>query len=141
LSVVRHAIRATLERLRRPALAVVAFALAFVLVQWWDFTLPAIGGAKFQAVFLVNGQTYFGRYYDRFGPYTKIEGVYYIQQIPSADPDKPPDSRIVRRGGELHGPLDRVLVPRSAILFIEDLRPDSQVTRFMEQDQAGRASR
>ncbi|MBI2325170.1 MAG: hypothetical protein HYU87_09455 [Chloroflexi bacterium] len=141
MSVVRHTIRATLERLRRPGLAVGAFVLAFVLVQWWDFALPAIGGAKFQAVFLVNGQTYFGRYYDRFGPYAKIEGVYYIQQVASSDPDKPPDSRIVRRGGELHGPLDRVLIPRSAILFVEDLRPDSQVARFMEQDQAGRASR
>ena len=133
--------RLPLAGTRRAGIAIVSFVLAFVLVQWWDFTLPAIGGAKFQAVFLVNGQTYFGRYYDRFGPYAKIEGVYYIQQVPSGDPDKPSDSRIVRRGGELHGPLDRVLVPRSAILFLEDLRPDSAVARFMEQDQAGRPSR
>lgn len=133
--------RLPLAGLRRAGIAIVSLVLAFVLVQWWDFTLPSFGGGKFQAVFLVNGQTYFGRYYDRFGPYAKIEGVYYIQQIPSGDPDKPPDSRIVRRGGELHGPLDRVLVPRTAILFVEDLRPDSPVARFMEQGQAGGASR
>ena len=137
----RQAIRATLARRRRPGLAIVSLAIAFVLVQWWDLALPTFGGGKFQAVFLVNGQTYFGRYYDRVGPYTKIEGVYYIQQVPGSDPDKPPESRIVRRGSELHGPLDRVLIPRSAILFIEDLRPDSPVARFMEQDQAARPPR
>lgn len=137
----RRKLRAILERARRPALAVAAFLLAFALVQWWDFTLPALGGGTYQAVFLVNGQTYFGRYYDRFGPYAKIEGVYYIQQIPGDDPDKPPDSRIVRRGGELHGPLARVLLPKTAILFVEDLRADSPVARFIEQDQAGRPAR
>ncbi len=137
----RHAIRATLERLWRPGLAVVAFVLAFVLMQWWDLALPSFGGAKYQAVFLANGQTYFGRYYDRLGPYAKIEGVYYIQQAQGQDPDKPPESRIVRRGSELHGPLDRVLITKTAILFVEDLQDTSAVARFMEQDQTARPAR
>lgn len=107
--------------------------MVFVFVQWWDFVIPDIGGAEYQAVFLVNGQTYFGHYGERIGPYVRMERVFYIEQAASGDPDKPADSRIVRRGGELHQPLSRMLIPRSAILFVEDLKPDSPIARFMRQ--------
>ncbi len=126
----------TQERAIRIALAVLVFGAAFVFVQLWDFTLPSLGAAKYQAVFLANGQTYFGRYYDRLGPYAKLESVYYIQQTPNPDPDKPPDSRIIRRGSELHAPRDAILVPKNAILFVEDLKEDSPVVRFIELDRA-----
>jgi len=85
-------------------------------------------------VFLTNGQTYFGRYYDRIGAYAKIEDVYYLQQTQSADPDRPPDTRLVRRGGELHAPERRMLVPKTAILFVENLRDGSPIAQFMRQD-------
>ena len=108
--------------------------LALVFTQWWDFTLPALGRAQYQAVFLTNGQAYFGRYYDRFGAYAKIEDVYYLQQTRSADPSAAPDTRITRRGRELHGPSARMLVPKSAILFVEDLTDASPIAQFMKQD-------
>jgi hypothetical protein len=98
-----------------------------MFTQWWDFTVPT-PRAEYQAVFLSNGQTYFGRYYDRIGAYAKIEDVYYIQQSESSD------ARLVRRGTELHAPDHRMLVPKTAILFVEDLRPDSPIAQFMRQD-------
>jgi len=123
-----------MRRARDLAIAVTALVGAFALVQWWDFTLPSPGGASYQAVFLANGQTYFGRYLDRIGPYAKLDSVYYIQQNPPAEPDQPGENRLIRRGGELHGPPGVVLVPKSAVLFVEDLRDDSRVTRFIEED-------
>jgi hypothetical protein len=114
---------------------VVVLAATFAFVRWWDFALPG-GGAKYQAVFLSNGQTYFGRLIDRIGPYVKIENAYYIQQTPSAGDQTPPESRLIKRGNELHQPLPEVLIPRTAILFIEDLRPDSPVGQFMAKDGA-----
>ena len=87
-------------------------------------------------MFLSNGQTYFGRYMDRLGPYAKIEDAFYIQQTPAADDQSPPESKIVRRGTELHQPLPSVLIPKSAILFIEDLRPDAGVGQFMDRELA-----
>lgn len=111
----------------------VVFALAFAFVQWWDLTLP-VPRARYQAVFLANGQTYFGRYYDRIGPYVKIEDAYYIQQVPDADPTKPAQSRLVRRGSELHGPEAKMLVPRLSVLFVEDLADASPIAQFMGKD-------
>ena len=90
--------------------------------------MPGLGHSRYQAVFLTNGQTYFGRYYDRIGAYAKIEDVYYLQQVKGSDPDAAPDTRIVRRGRELHEPASRMLIPKSAILFIEDLTDASPIT-------------
>ena len=106
-----------------------------MFVQLWDFAVPSIGGARYQAVFLANGQTYFGRYTDRLGPYAKVEDVFYIQQVRGEDPDVPPEQRLVRRGTEPHQPLRTVLIPKSAILFVEDLQPSSPIATFMEQRQ------
>ncbi|HKY51062.1 MAG TPA: hypothetical protein VJP45_07385 [Candidatus Limnocylindria bacterium] len=104
------------------------------MTQWWDFTVPALGRGQYQAVFLTNGQTYFGRYYDRIGAYAKIEDVYYLQQTQSDDPNAAPTTRIVRRGRELHGPAPRTLIPKSAILFVEDLTDASPIAQFMRED-------
>lgn len=110
------------------------FIAAFFFTQWWDFTIPAVGRGSYQAIFMTNGQTYFGRYYDRLGAYAKIEDVYYLQQTPAADPNAAPDTKIVRRGNELHGPGSRMLVPKSAIQFVEDLSDGSPIAQFMAQD-------
>jgi hypothetical protein len=113
------------------------FVLAFVFTQWWDFTVPAVGRAQYQAVFLTNGQTYFGRYYDRFGGYAKMEDVYYLQDATGTDANATQQTRIVRRGHELHDPTSRMLIPKSAILFVENLTDASPIAEFMRRD-AGR---
>ena len=112
--------------------AALILALAFVLVRWWDFTVTPPWTARYQAIFLANGQTYFGHYRERLGPYVKIEDAYYIQSTPNADSAKAADSKLVQRGSELHQPERWILVPRSALLFVEDLRPESPVAQFME---------
>jgi hypothetical protein len=126
-------------RKRKIAIRIVAalgvVVAVFLLVRWWDFTMPTFG-ARYQAVFLANGQTYFGRYLDRLGPYVKVENAFYITQQPTADENQTPESRIIRRGSELHQPLPFVLIPKSAILFVEDLRQDSQVAQFMDRELA-----
>src|SRR3989442_1143211 len=107
---------------------------AFYLAGGWAFPLPALGRAQYQGVFLAKGQPYFGRYYARLGAYAKIEAVYYLQQTQTSDPTAAPDTKIVRRGRELHGPTSRMLVPKSAVLFIEDLTDSSPIAGFMRQD-------
>jgi hypothetical protein len=103
----------------------------FALVRWWDFGLPG-SSAKYQAVFLSNGQTYFGHYINRLGPYVKIESAYYIQQSSQGE-DQQAQPKLVRRGSELHAPYPYVLIPKSSILFVEDLLPDSPVAQFMDK--------
>ena len=122
------------RRLPRVAVGIVVFLAIFFAVRYWDFALPNFGAARYQAVFLSNGQTYFGRYIDRIGPYVKVERAYYIQTNAPADDQTPPESRLIKRGNELHQPLPYVLIPKTAILFIEDLRADSPVGQFMDRE-------
>lgn len=119
----------------RLLVALVVLLAVFAYVRWWDFVLPSFG-ARYQAVFLTNGQTYFGHYLDRLGPYVKVENTFYIATQPTAEEGQTPESRIIRRGSELHQPLPYVLIPKSAILFVEDLRADSQVAQFMDRELA-----
>ena len=124
-----------LPRLRNAAIAVVVVAASCAVVRWWDLTLPSIGRSSYQAVFLSNGQVFFGRYYDRIGPYVKIVSPYYIQSSGSpSDPNDPPQQRIVRRGDELHAPLPQMLVPRTSVLFVEDVADTSPVAQFIAKD-------
>ena len=113
---------------------VIALVLTFLAVRAWDFVMPSFGAARYQAVFLANGQTYFGHYLDRLGPYVKVENAFYITQQPTTDDTQTPESRLIKRGSELHQPLPFVLIPKSAILFVEDLKPDSQVAQFMDRE-------
>lgn len=119
-------------RLGRIAAFAFVLIVTFALVRWWDFVLPSFG-ARYQAVFLANGQTYFGHYLDRLGPYIKVENAFYIATQPTVEEGQSPESRLIRRGSELHQPLPFVLIPKSAILFVEDLRADSQVAQFMDK--------
>ena len=132
----RHSIRWIQSHralLRNSAIATGVFVLALFFTQWWDLTLPAVGRARYQAVFLTNGQTYFGRYYDRIGAYVKIEDVYYLQQVAASGTDQS-STHIVRRGAELHEPSSRMLVPRTAILFVGDVTYSSAIAVFMARD-------
>ncbi len=128
--------RRALQLAARLLLALAVFASVFAYVRYWDFVLPSFGGARYQAVFLANGQTYFGHYRERLGPYVKIENAYYIQSTPNADDSTPPESKLIRRGSELHQPLPYVLLPKSAINFVEDLQPTSAVAQFMDKENA-----
>jgi len=125
-----------LARALKIALALVVFSAVFAYVEWWDYALPSFGAARYQAVFLSNGQTYFGHFVDRLGPFAKIENAFYIQQTPAANENEAATSKIVRRGNEFHQPEPFVLLPKTAIVFVEDLRADSSVAQFMDRELA-----
>jgi hypothetical protein len=54
--------------------------------------------------------------------------------VEGAEADTASSSRIVRRGRELHEPTARMLIPKSAILFVEDLTDASPIAQFIQRD-------
>jgi len=64
----------------------------------------------------------------------KLDNAFYIQQQAAQQEGQQGDLKLVRRGSELHEPDAEMLIPKDAILFIEDLRPDSQVSLFMDKN-------
>lgn len=93
---------------------------------------------RFQAVFLTNGQVYFGKLSNPEGNYVKLENIYYLQvqqsvQPSTANPEEQSasDSQVslTKLGKELHGPTDQMYISRSEVLFWENLEKDSTVVK------------
>ncbi len=88
----------------------------------------------YQAVFLTNGQVYFGKLTNADKQYVTLKDIYYLQvtapATAQATPQTPAQQQqlsLVKLGQELHGPLDTMEINRDQILFFEDMKEDSQV--------------
>lgn len=95
------------------------------LSYWWT----ARRSHTYYAIFMTNNQVYFGSISDKDGKYIMLKNAAYLQ---NTDPSKPQQVAMVQRGGELHSPTGDMNINRDQVLFIEELTPNSQVTKSIE---------
>lgn len=117
--------------------------VVLLVVLYWLNIIPnnLFLGANttYQAVFLTNGQVYFGHLSEMWGQYPDLKDVYYLQVTQPSQPlqpsqaNSPANINLVKLGGELHGPTDEMRINRDQILFIENLRSDSGVVKAIQQ--------
>ena len=89
---------------------------------------------KYQAVFLSDGQIYFGKLSDVDKHYSVLEDIFYLQvrnsntlQEGSASAQEP-EIQLVKLGNEIHGPVDKMIINSDQILFWENLKEDGRVS-------------
>lgn len=94
---------------------------------------------EYQAVFLTNGQVYFGKVADLNGNYVNLQEIYYLnsQQQPEAK-DKAATTQqasfsLVKLGCELHGPSDQMIINREQVSFWENLSTEGKVAKAIDQ--------
>ena len=122
------------------ALIVLALAVGAVIFTS-SLRSTGAGASDYQAVFLTNGQVYFGQLSNRSATYLTLTNVYYLPGKTNAQSDSEAgqaEVSLIKLGKELHGPTDKMEIPRSSILFIEDLRSDSKVVKAIGDYQASR---
>ncbi|MFH1583109.1 MAG: hypothetical protein ABIB72_02195 [Candidatus Falkowbacteria bacterium] len=99
------------------------------LSDWADFS-------RYQAVFLSNGQVYFGKVTDANIQTLVLENIYYLRSAGNLQTSDANNSTttpatdnfsLVKLGNELHGPEDKMSINLSQVLFVEDLKVDSKV--------------
>ncbi len=97
--------------------------------------------SDFSAVFLTNGQVYFGKINGMSEKEVDVRDIYYLQvnqqqnlqNGQSANNDAAqPEISLVKLGNELHGPNDRMRINREQVLFTESLKSDSKVVKAIE---------
>jgi hypothetical protein len=94
--------------------------------------------SQWQAVFLSNGQVYFGKLSDEGSQFITLEQIYYLQvqqngtSTASPDPNQQQIS-LVKLGNELHGPVDSMRINREHVLFIEKMKSDAKVVEAIEK--------
>ncbi len=133
----------TKEKKRGGMIGWLIFAVVVIAAGalWWSGAFgQAVAGSSmdYQAVFLTNDQVYFGKLSQASSQYSVLREVYYLQvtqPLQPKDQNAPPVQNInlVKLGGELHGPQDKMVINRDHILFFEDLKSDSQVVKAIQQ--------
>ncbi len=92
-----------------------------------DLTFPT----EYQAIFLDNGQVFFGRLTDDGSSFLTLREVFYIKR--QASPDKKEVQNIlVKRGSEWHAP-DFMRINSRHVVLIEPVAPDSQVALLIRE--------
>lgn len=98
---------------------------------------------QYQAVFLTNGQVYFGRLEDINKGYAVLRDIYYLQVAQATTEDNKrlqegsdnadPQISLAKLGNELHGPEDEMYISRDQVLFWENLKGDGQVVKAISE--------
>ena len=133
--------------------AILLIVLGVWLYQSQDSPVATGGGEinkdQYQAVFLTNGQVYFGKLSKPSSDYVNLEDIYYLQvqqtteQPSSEKPAVQPSSEdqqsqvsLTKLGKELHGPEDKMYISRDQVLFWENLKSDSTVSKAIKESQS-----
>ena len=119
--------------------AVFLVSIATIAGFWTDRDSQKIDDTTFQAVFLNNGQVYFGRLSDINDRYVVLTNVYYLQnktadqaEVGAATKDEAAKDdknqlQLNKLGNEVHGPQAQMFIVRENISFWENLKTDSKV--------------
>lgn len=117
-------------------------ALAFGMFKFGTKSL--VDSNKYQAVFLQNGQVYFGRLSNINNEYVQLKDIYYLQVKQQVQPNQQTGTQqdqtaqqeisLAKLGNELHGPEDLMYISRDQIVFWENLKDDgsSQVVEAIK---------
>jgi hypothetical protein len=94
---------------------------------------PKLDTTSYYAVFLNNGQVYFGNIEERTEKEFVLTNVYYLQLENNTQNLQAQASSsnftLVKLGNEIHGPTNEMYINNQNILFYEKLRSDSKVVQ------------
>lgn len=122
--------------------AAVVWAAYYFMFAGKGASSNVVDSSKYQAVFLTNGQVYFGKVSGERNDYVSLASVYYmVLKKPLQDQNKDdqnqepakPEYTLVKLGKEMHGPTS-MSISRDQILFIENLSDDSKVVGAIKSE-------
>ena len=123
-------------------IAVIIVGGLWLISRYSKFNVLNISSTRtdWQAVFLTNGQVYFGKVAKETDDELVLTEIYYLQITQplqrSSDQNQQQQGQnelaLVKLGNELHGPKDMMYINKDHVLFTEDLKGDSKVVKAIE---------
>lgn len=86
---------------------------------------------EYQAVFMDNGQVFFGKLENTADAYPLLRDVFYIGRQASPD-GKEVKNILIKRGSEWHGP-DYMYIRAQHIVVVEPVSPTSRVAQLIRE--------
>ncbi len=121
-------------------------ALGWVWFQGRAFSVVPVQKDRYQAVFMSNGEILFGKLKTLDGVHVELREVFYIRSNTgdstpaNATNDvqaKDGDMQLIKRGDEVHGPEDEMIINREQVLYYENLKPSSKVSQLIQKYMSG----
>jgi hypothetical protein len=90
-----------------------------------------IDHAAYQAVFLTNGSTYFGKLQVQGDQWFVLTDIFYLSASEQSG------TQLIKRGAEPLGPKEPMIIPKQQVLFIENLRDDGDIVTAIRKFKSG----
>jgi hypothetical protein len=134
-SLPKHAVRRIgLAGAAIAAIVVVVFLTLLIAHQFAgnDTLGSAINPKEYQSVVLTNGQIYFGKLSAPGDDFYYLRHVYYLtaQATRAGQPKQRALAPITK---DVHAPEDMMVINRSQIVYMENLKPTGEVSRRIQQ--------
>ncbi|AKM82025.1 TPA: hypothetical protein DD449_02785 [Candidatus Berkelbacteria bacterium] len=106
------------------AIVILVFGVGFFSYKFYMVKRPS---NVRQAVFMSNGQVYFGYVANPKGQVVKLSDVYYLKTNDLTSSDVNKKIVLVKMGNELHQPQNTMFVNRDQIIFFQNLTDSSKI--------------
>lgn len=90
-----------------------------------------IDHGAYQAVFLTNGTSFFGKLQPQGDDWFLLTDVFYLSSSDQTG------TQLIKRGNEAQGPKEPMIISRAQVLFIENLRDDSDIVALIKKFKSG----
>lgn len=118
-------------------IAILVAAIAVAFTRGGDNESKYISTKHYQAVFLNNGQVYFGNINNLNGKYLRMTNIYYLTQSSSTDTSGKATNgnySLVKLGcQQIHDPFDEMIINRDQVTFWENLQDNGKVVTSIKQ--------
>lgn len=125
-------------RLTKKQLIAAALLLALLVAGCvgYGYLSNQVMSDRYQAVFLNNGQVYFGKLHGYYGNKPYMTDVHYFQanSQTAATESNSANQLLVKLGSEVHSPEGKLILNKDAILFVENLTEGSKVTEAIKKE-------
>ena len=110
--------------------------LVWLIQQIYQANLQRIDTSKYQIVYLVNGQAYFGKLQNTSGDFLVVRSAHIAQSVEGAEQgsaDKPASqTTLIKATDQVYGPQDSIAIKSSQVAFWQNLRDDSKVSQAIK---------
>ncbi len=128
-------------------LLILVAVLSAILVKIYLFdstsekNINIFSSDAYTAVFLENGQVYFGKVIENNTLEIQLTGVYFLRvdQVTTGETDENADAltqpqlTLVKRSDTLHKPIEPMVINKAHMILMEPLSPDSDVITAIQE--------
>lgn len=116
------------------AIVVSLLILGLALGSYWyrHRNDQAVLSDRYQIVYLLTGQVYFGKLQNTSGEYLTLTNVYMLQNQQDAAEGTDNTSNILQVSRQVYGPDDSMAIRADQVQFWQNLRPDSKVAQAID---------